>query len=1812
MSNNIKSMKEHFSKLSINLRENEEVTDLLNSLRNINVRSDPEDILVAEDVGEIDEDFLTNVEKGFEGFVFDEDATTGKEFDKYNKKIIVNDNIADYVSENLCITLRDYPGDIPDLVNLEFNSNLENINSIFSKNVKVIQGRMKNDFFLPFPSSKRSDISITEADIYQAFPKVSYCLSSKSDQINQILKSDLIEYGLMNEDKYTTKEGDKTALGSFALKSIRNIFEEISEIFIGKDEVSSNIDYLYENYSTGNSLYEHEKKCIEQYKRVFDVIKETRLSNYTLLLERLSQIILHESSKIKSNKVLIRHTGDSRIILLMTRSQMRSVEDGPMCSFIIKMTRNDYESYIKAFKLKILFENDREELYIQVPWRSFDTNHCLIMSKANYHLYTYSLLLVDDFYSNKVVMNNFLKLMTGLIQCRNTEVFNVLSVFRYILPGLFNKYHNIPELIMDKFPCNVSSPFNDYIIDEFLIWIELHGNEYSHIDRTSDEVDVDDLENYEVQFNAYLPFLNVQTTSFQKYLTIIYLVSSTIGKTSKEKHTILKLCNTIEEWQNKFISSPELFNFDNSVIKEASEYLKERCQEVQLKTSDGISKFLRTKGTYDESKTFMKLYDRVLDELRSTNRELTVNDVLEDYDLSPKMRLAVRDDHAGQREVFVTTYQNVVALNTIETLAHDYCTQISSEHITLGGEKKFCKMQKEARNSIRDKKTGWINNIGSEDASKWSTGDNVEILSTIFSTLSDSSLISQKLERFILSMKSREIYFPETHKEYLNKRLMKNDFIFTNIGWPQGFFNKLSSIKHYLCYCYSIALFKRLYDGNERVKINFAVHSDDSRHRISVETDNTLISNKVYAFYLKCLFTAKKKFLIRPNFKKSFYSGVCSEYLSNYQFFGSLFVPVSKFCLNIFGDLAAIGYAGDLYIVLERVREVMRLNGGMIMGTFLMKYSSHYIRKLYSLLPGMDMYDHLRCTKNNLIEFGGIYSVHPLLLLFMGSKAHDVLNYDENKEKIMSLAKYAETNNDNIDTDKFQKFDHFLTVPEQRISVKSRVEKVQRSDDCTQLLDDEKWKTLYILDLPSSESRKVAESLLYTSSMFKAYSNMPEGVIHSMIQKNCKKNNYLHNGLKLNFWDHVKHLETLNGEERDIINTMIKGSPVLKSILNLLKSEIRVEDIGSKEVYSSQINEINIISPGNMNLNHIKYSFAKMFNLEINYPEYLADDIVDREIYEISKIMTGYSSYFKDRKNIPFLFKMLQIKTPKDIYIHMDYPIRKGQAINVYSIVSGLLSTYGPGYYGNVQIGKIKNVYINDKTYIPQSITNKIEKYDEIHTIAKIISLLRTGNERKITSTEINDKVKIGDNDITTLLKEHPYTGGSMSYYLDYMYVTSIFKDESYLYVPSIKYQYREDEKMYIFKFKSEILYVNSNDEMFIDLTEKGEYDKCTLLAFGYWFIDFKRDNNLFEGKAKNDKVIPGVFIARCPYLYFEFEQAYKNDPSPSFDFNTLIYKTGFSKKYLKNVYSTLSEFLNYDLSESRFKNFDYHKSLNIREKIQHTDGVVLSHSLVINDSFIHDIGGLAELSVNLKVKDMEYKNMNMKDLLSSGFFKKVSYLENSKHILIPDPMSVDPRVRSITRDMIPSIKDINCIKVFMSIIENMENISKARKRKFSNEISFDVSKTKKSIYDLREDYSNVKVDFHRVLTPLVISRLYSYMVKTICPVRDWNVLAEYSRFCRDYILKPDELKDYQYSWYIDLFIVNVSTLLQPFLRTDMERPEHTDMQKVTMLPFFAGLSRECWGSVYTLWSLWREKEDEKTKQQESYEKVQGKSWFDY
>eukprot|EP00753_Platysulcus_tardus_P010228 PLAT253.1.p1 GENE.PLAT253.1~~PLAT253.1.p1 ORF type:complete len:1704 (+),score=-529.18 PLAT253.1:740-5113(+) len=560
---------------------------------------------------------------------------------------------------------------------------------------------------------------------------------------------------------------------------------------------------------------------------------------------------------------------------------------------------------------------------------------------------------------------------------RNSELVNTLALQRYISVSQFGFAHNIPDLLREKMPERCSSRLCSFVMKRMF---DKAVSEAS-IERLHDTDGLDDLteKDIEYKFSAECVFFGFTTQNVQVYLAETYLSHLCSDMLRNSQHNYNRFVKTMKEYESK---EDDYFEFDEEAVRMTARAFREAYEKDLVKIpvyeDEPITVLTRSRGVLSGfSKRSGKLYDEVVRKCRNEGKVPTVSEVASDYD--GKMRFCLLEKRQKQeaREIFKTELSCLCKLRIVETQAHEYCRWSGIEYITKSGDQKYFTFQSCVHKVSKSAAPYKV--YRTSDSSKWSTGDNPDIMKIIA-----SEMFSEPCTKFFESIRNRHLV---PGNRYTVRALLKNElpenWVLHN-GWPQGFFNKMSSLKHVLMCTYALALYNQSSDDSHKGSIEMGCHSDDFYYAASFPNEEESL------LWERCLQTARRKFCIRENTKKSSASNEFCEFLSIFSVNGSIIAPQFKHITSIMKDRPGGGYTADLHSITSRVRECMRFNVPDYWISWALDYVSNEVMVDYSMSGGRGkpMMNWMPDEYEWPEHMGGRFHCTPITLLFMGNKGN--------------------------------------------------------------------------------------------------------------------------------------------------------------------------------------------------------------------------------------------------------------------------------------------------------------------------------------------------------------------------------------------------------------------------------------------------------------------------------------------------------------------------------------------------------------------------------------------------------------------------------------------------------------------------------------------------------------------------------------------------------------------------------------------------------------------------------------------------------
>jgi hypothetical protein len=624
----------------------------------------------------------------------------------------------------------------------------------------------------------------------------------------------------------------------------------------------------------------------------------------------------------------------------------------------------------------------------------------------------------------------------------------------------------------------------------------------------------------------------------------------------------------------------------------------------------------------------LKLYDRILEEILKREGEVTLMDMLKYHKFENfKFTMVEKKQKADPREIFKTDLKGIAALKIVETYIDCINKGLFSETISMGGDQKYFRTQNETHKIISSNRESILNPdekryifSRTSDASKWSTGDNMDSLISAYKPL--SSYINEEVFSLTLksleNIKSRELvmenklYAPgrRTAKKILaqsahlrhavNRTFETDENPILKAGWPQGFYNKLSTYKHFIAQTIAIILFKiKRYKKKGSISgiIDQSCHSDDYTYITDFEDEDDL------RLWESCIYNAKRICSIRENEKKSSIGTYCREFLSFFVVMGSVFIPHSKYITGLDKDIPGTSYTDDIYASMARVRECYRIGVSEVWCQFAMQLANYRIQRMYSIGYRMQNYNPSINNYSKPCEFGGYFWSHPIFLLFFGVKANNFRLY--NRYGVTDLLKIIPSNyrlkeEDTEEIDDLRSLEGFFLFPKFDLKYGSDVKKIIKD------LNIKKSETKFkyherILNkyLDYDRSKELLSNRLFEKAGKRMYAKIPKGmmevVIHRTSNSTCFKTE---SGKEFSIMQLYQYIDNTNVIEtvdnRALVEmALFSTSNILATLQELYNSEIDIKDeIVQANRNISYMAHINLKNPGNQEVKNINESLA--------------------------------------------------------------------------------------------------------------------------------------------------------------------------------------------------------------------------------------------------------------------------------------------------------------------------------------------------------------------------------------------------------------------------------------------------------------------------------------------------------------------------------------------------------------------------------------------------------------------------------------------
>jgi hypothetical protein len=834
-------------------------------------------------------------------------------------------------------------------------------------------------------------------------------------------------------------------------------------------------------------------------------------------------------------------------------------------------------------------------------------------------------------YKVRVRNSFFVSMMCGL--SKNREAVNFLSLSRYVSASLISKWSNIPRLIDEKLPKRMSSMFCDYIIVTYLEFLK--SPEIS-VEWNEDAAAKEFLNQDDFTFSCRLPYMQFYTTRIQDFLSDTYLVNLCCDDLVESNKSFVEFTETLKKFEDMKTTDPDYFYCNPELIEKVSEAIMAAVVDASnfdigaQKVEDRrLLAYCTPNGVLSEgNRRSVKLYDRILEEIYHSGREVSLKDMLRYHNLETfKFTMVEKKQKADPREIFKTDLKGIAALKIIETYIDSVNRFLFSETISMGGDQKYFRTQNETHKLIATNRERLA--LGeseryiysrTSDASKWSTGDNMDSLISAFVPMS-KYIEKQTYDMCHLALqniKRREMVLE--HKLYqpgqrtkgktisqsahlrasVNKIFSEDNNQTLTAGWPQGFFNKLSTYKHFITQTIAIIFFKlKKYERSGHVDgvIDQSCHSDDYTYIADFELESDL------RLWETCLNNARRICSIKENEKKSSIGLHCREFLSFFVIMGSVFIPHCKYITGLDKDIPGTSYTDDIYATMARVRECYRIGVSEVWCQFAMQISNRRIQRMYSIAPGMSNFNGSINNYSKPCEYGGYFLSHPIFLLFFGVKANNFRLY--NRYGVHDLLKiipinYRLTEDDAEDVDDLRNLEGFFLFPKIDLKYGSDVKRIMKDLGIVKSESEFKYHERILSKyLEYDRAKELLANRLFEKSGKRMYARIPKGLMETVIHRSssgvCFKTHFEKEFTLMQlfqFIENTKVCETV--ENRALVEmALFANSSVLAALQELYNSEVDVkEEIETTNRNISYMAHINLKNPGNVEVRNINECLA--------------------------------------------------------------------------------------------------------------------------------------------------------------------------------------------------------------------------------------------------------------------------------------------------------------------------------------------------------------------------------------------------------------------------------------------------------------------------------------------------------------------------------------------------------------------------------------------------------------------------------------------
>ncbi|BBD50445.1 unknown protein [Pythium polare bunya-like RNA virus 1] len=906
-----------------------------------------------------------------------------------------------------------------------------NLRMKYGVEYKRLLNLRKRDFILESESKDLSDIS----DFKNLRSKFSTIVkeSTRTAYKNRIKINLKINNRWDDDMQHFQKLKNKTyIIGEYGYEKSKNEYRAfLSELFESSGTLASD-DIYSDTLPLGGSLASLCGQMKSMIEPNVELYRGTRLAHSTLLISQVSHAIMYYSNiKLNKEDFIYDNLGYENVLLVVKGGKkIKTTRYSRFFRLLLPITECQ-SVLISSSSNKVLLHEGKK--YLLTPWRNlrltylkkgFETYH----NFSNYYISSFleSDLNLEDF--NKFIS---LKVLCLFSQKRKLEVW--ISTLRYIYLNSLSTHSDVLSLIKEmpiadtdtliyflqrSFAMSYKEIY--HTVKEKKLYDLVWHNTISNFDLMAERFE-ENIFMSRAPFNPYNEHLKNLKSVFDTHKYYMDHVGSSDPMIGLEKTTV--------ELSENYFSDLETndFNFDPKMSYLVGDYIGSFITSVKSEaelhedfnsilnrnfTEISTSKGMRdSEGIFWGKKGHEVIFDKMninIDETLDNfpNDPIKFNKLISSFEkdfidkigelngIVLEFDLKDKEQYKGSREIYVMSDKTKLLQNPLEKFFASLCKCLPNEliHKPSSSRPKFIH-SKIFEFEHQDQQIMYC----TMDCRKWAPRSNLWKYFYFVKGMAKylpKSFVDYFFKFWTLMFKKRiriQKHFIEnllknpsyTHiEDYLNKREDGDFELVMPYSFMMGIFNYLSSLMHAASQLY----FSNVLMSDYKVSLSFLAHSDDSAGIIvSKDYKNCL---KFYSFYemyqrsLNHLMSRKKCALSKRSFE-----------LISIMYCDKRFIPMThKFVSNIAFDPKGAGWYNDITVVVGKVVDLFN-NGGSLLQCYCMMLSmSELIRKAYHL-PRSKMLSHIP------LAFGGVFNMHPLHLILIGSSAQEyLLDYVEDDD----------------------------------------------------------------------------------------------------------------------------------------------------------------------------------------------------------------------------------------------------------------------------------------------------------------------------------------------------------------------------------------------------------------------------------------------------------------------------------------------------------------------------------------------------------------------------------------------------------------------------------------------------------------------------------------------------------------------------------------------------------------------------------------------------------------------------------------------